>query len=397
MYGIKRGFCFMSKKLFVALSTLLLLLISSFSPEQNKPHSGTCPIKCTTCQLAIDKALCYLSNQLDKQKPDSFADLNSALTGLAFLAAGNNPNDGKFSSQLRLCSNQVLSRLKDLKIPKKLFDARDPIPLSKFNAVIALETIFLTEYYKSSPKKQIKQVLLNIEKFFKRGRYGDSKGWGYTFAGGKKASELRHDYANMFSTHVVVIALIQMRDAGLSINEKVLQNGISFISKLQRKDKRKLPKRIGEFVYFDGQQKFGHKRYSYSPGGAGRTAGALYALLRNKKKQSKNLEISIRYLKKSFKNDYRYRDDVKEGNAYNLLLLALAMHILGNKTWNDFWNHFRDSLLKRQKKDGSWKEVSKHKVSPRYFTSIYTFIMLLPRENLPLIGARHKKIRSNLK
>jgi hypothetical protein len=347
------------------------------SKVENKNHSSSCPTKCDTCQQAIDKALNWLSGKLgEKGGLGWFSGLNTALAGLAFLSESSRPNGGKYQSQVQNCLAQVLQDIQRLKFPPKESGFK-ATGACGFNVTRGFQAIFLCEVYKLGPSDDVRQALEKLFQFFDEGQYGDTKGWGYGFAGEKNSSkEIKsHDWSNVFSSHIVVTAMVEMRDAGIKINEQVLNEGINFLMKVQRSKGN----RLGEFVYSNI-----FSENSWSPGGAGRTGGCLYSLVRSKKGITSELESSVGYLKKTFKSDWKYICD--DGNLYNLLWVAFAMHLLGEETWREFWTQSRDSVLSEQAANGSW-DLKKplNKVGPAYATAMYLMIMQLPKKGIPML------------
>lgn len=370
---------------------------ASSQVKAKEEHSKKCPLECAVCKKSIDKALTFLAKQVDSNNLGQFNALNSAIAGMVFMADGSRHNKGKYKDQIVKCWHNVLQEIDNLKTP----DTSAKSTFLAFNVEFALEALFLAEIHKYSPGDKSKTALEKIAKYFEKGIYTDSKGWGYRFSGKKSSGNYTdHNYANMFSTHAVITALSQMRDAGIKVNKDLVAGGIKYMLKLKRSHSANDPlaKRDGEFVYYDTQQKADSR--NYSPGGAGRTAGVIYALVRDDKSYYKKLKKSLDYLDKNFTSDHRYpsslvklpQGEVYDGDTYNILFLALAMQIQGKEKWDKFWNHFRDTLLKKQKSDGSWDDKALNKVGPCYFTAVHALVMLLPKNNLPLMGELHKTL-----
>ncbi len=364
-----------------ALVTLFAIEIPVTDKNQDKTsqHSKECPLKCTPCQNVIDKALGYLEKKLGEKDglgQFNFRGLNAALCGLAFLSEGSRVDKGKYQTQVQFCLKWVIQDIQQMKVPPKEVGFKS-VALTGFNVTRAFEAIFLSEICKSNHTDEIRSVLEKLMQFFKDGRYGDTKAWGYGFAGGIKLDKnmVSHNYPNMFSSHIVITAIAQMRDAGIKIDETVLEDGVNFLTKIRRSQGMYQ----GEFPY-SGLLTANQT----SPGTAGRTAGALYALIRAKKSMQSDLESSASLIKNKFKTDWKYTSD--DSNFYNLMWLAVVMHCLGESTWKDFWSSSRDTFISGQKSDGSW-DMKKplNNVGYTFSTAISVLIMQLPAKNLMML------------
>ena len=61
-----------------------------------------------------------------------------------------------------------------------------------------------------------------------------------------------------------------------------------------------------------------------------------------------------------------------------------AMHQVGGKEWEDWYNRLCDTFLPMQSADGSWSGRDRFEVGPVYQTSIAVIILSVPMNYMPI-------------
>ncbi len=337
----------------------------------------------------IEKALKYLASKQQKDGswpeggprvqsekryanyPISFA----SFAGLSFIAAGYTPKEGLYKDNINNASEFVIISLKEqFEKPK--------------SAWLEMGAIFLAHVYQCKPSDELKNVLCKVRDHLIKRQQSDG-GWTYH---GRLCGQ-------SFTTNGVIISLLTLKNAGIKVDEKILETASAFYDKSQE-----------DYKYRDGVVKNdGHFKYEARPipidvgkslhidsarQHAGRTVAALWLLEILGRDNTETYKKAAAWSKK-------YLDDIDRshhGSAYHLLFAGLSCYYGKNK---EFWKKYKDlfykGILEAQQKDGSitlkqregteypleftdtWGE---ERWGPVYTTSLYTIILQLHKGHL---------------
>ncbi len=294
---------------------------------------------------AVDRGLHWLAKRQNAN--GSFGSMNSvavsALGGLAFIAGGNLPGQGRYGRNCDRVIGYVLSQCQ----PTGLIAApNDGAPM--YGQGFA--TLFLAEVYGESHAPSLRQKLQRAVRLIVETQ-NQQGGWRY---------QPMPMPADISVTICQVMALRAARQAGIAVPRRTIRKAIAFVRQLQNAD--------GGFSYMLG-----------SPGSMmPRSAAGVALLFYAGVYRGKALAAGVHYL-------LSVRPGTPANNAYNFFYGnyygTQAMFLAGGKWWSAWWPAMSKTLLARQNANGSWRGNAGFS----YGTAMALIILQIPDRLLPIL------------
>ncbi|MEK7449414.1 MAG: prenyltransferase/squalene oxidase repeat-containing protein [Planctomycetota bacterium] len=306
-------------------------------------------------QATIDKGLVFLAQHQSKSGAwgSHYNVAVTSLAGLAFLAGGNLPGEGKYGDTVRNALNYIMRCA-----TKAGYICEPGIASSRMHGH-GFATWFLAEIYGMShhsavvDAEEIKKVLRNAIKVIEESQSSEG-GWYY---------EPNRSGDEGSVTVCIVQALRAARNAGISVDKKVIDRGVDYLKRSANPD--------GSF------------KYSVSGGGGGSfalTAGGVSSLclygMYDLAETKKGLEFMMKFKPGSSQNwqgGYPF---------YSNFYATLATFLAGDEYWPQWFPPLRQYLIKNQAPNGSW--TSSEPDQPDYGTAFACLILQIPYRYLPL-------------
>ena len=176
--------------------------------------------------------------------------------------------------------------------------------------------------------------------------------------------------ADISVTIMQVMALRGAKDSGIHVPDETMKRALSYINS----------------CYDESTGGYTYQPRSRAPGFA-RTAAGI-CVLKLVGEYDKKIDRSIEFLKASM---VRPREHFWYGHYY----ACHAMHQVGGKDWEDYYNHIRNNFLPAkqgenrspthsQSDDGSWSRQDFQSAGPVYQTSIAVIALSVPANYLPI-------------
>lgn len=282
----------------------------------------------------------------------------TALAGLGMLAGGNTPVEGKYAANVRKAVEYVLKMAE-----RNTSGASDGL-IAAFGEEQrpmyghGFSMLFLGEVYgmERDPDRQekIENVLKKAITLTGRSQ-SQMGGWLYTpDSGGDEGSV----------TITQVQGLRSVRNAGIKVPKKIIDNAIEYIEKSANSD--------------------GGIRYRASGGGSSRapiTAAAVAVLYNAGQYEHPVAKKSLQYIKNLLKGK-NSATAFGGHNYYATLYAAQAMYLSSEEDWKSYFPDVRDYFLRAQNSDGSWTGDS---VGETYGTAVALIVLQLPYARLPIL------------
>ncbi len=279
----------------------------------------------------------------------------TALAGLALMAGGNTPVEGKYAVNVRRAVDFVLTQAERAGTGLIANPAEEQRPMYGHG----FSMLFLGEVYgmERDPERQkrIEAVLKKAIKLTARSQSA-AGGWLYTpDSGGDEGSV----------TITQIQGLRSIRNAGLKVPKKTIDSAIGYIEKSTNPD--------------------GGIRYRASSGGSSRapiTAAAVAVLYNAGQYEHPVADKCLKYIKNLLKG----RSGVNAfggHNYYATLYCAQAMWLSSEENWKGYFPAVRDYLGNAQSGDGSWMGDG---VGTTYGTSVALLTLQLPYNHLPILS-----------
>lgn len=323
-------------------------------------------------QLAIDQGLAYLAR--NQHFDGSFGtgrfqgDIAvTSLSALALMAAGNQPNRGKYGRNVTRALEYVLSRETPF-----FFGRPTPGFLCARNQVQGpmyghgFGTLFLAEAYgmvhSRGLRKRLSATLRRAVKLIVSAQNREG-GWRY---------RPFPENADISVTVCQIMALRAARNAGISVPRHTVDRCIQYVKDCQN---------------FSGDGGF---RYMRQGGGTGfaRTAAGVTALFSAGKYKGPEVEKGLAYLRRCRPGGIAPRrpfDPFDRGEDlhfyYGHYYAVQAMWTAGGRYWQEWYPAIRQELLRRRRADGSWYDG---RICPHYCTAMACIILQMPNNYLPI-------------
>jgi squalene cyclase len=304
-------------------------------------------------QQAINRGLEFLA--ISQHEDGSFGSGSNykrhvavtALSGMAFLAAGNTPNRGRYGRHVERAVQYLLENTD----PTGLISTPEARPLNPMYGH-GFATLFLAEVYGMTARADVREKLklavnLIINTQNKEG------GWRY--------HPVRRE-ADISVTVCQIMALRAARNAGIYVPKSTVQQCTEYVRKCQNRD--------GGFAY---------QLTTGTPSIWPRSAAGLVALYSAGIYEGPEINRGLKYLL-----DHLPRGEVFRHEAfyfYGHYYAVQAMWHAGGNYWRQWYPAIRDELLGRQAQDGSWPDLT---VNSEYGTAMACIVLQMPNNYLPI-------------
>ncbi len=276
----------------------------------------------------------------------------TALSGLAFMEAGNLPGRGKYGQNVQRCVDAILASSQESGL----------LAAEQAHAVMyshGFATLFLAEVYGMTGDEDVKEKLQKAVRLIQKTQ-NPQGGWRYM--------PVPYD-ADISVTICQVMALRAARDAGIKVEKDVIDKAIQYVRQCQNPD--------GGFSYMIG------------PGGGGgsafpRSAAGVAALYYAGVFEGEDLKRGLEYVRK-FKPGLGGADTPSAHYFYGQYYAVQAMFLAGGDYWAEWYPAIREELIRKQdKSSGAWSG----EVSEDYCTSSALIILQMPNRYLPVFSGK---------
>jgi len=343
---------------------LLLLLPFESSGDEIRKRRLTERIK-----VAVERALRYLAQnqQEDGSWKETIGRKTShwyighydkhigvtALAAMAFMAWGHLPGRGKYGKNVELALNFILENQ----------DENGYISFSGSRMYShAFATLFLAEIYGMVRNPEVGEKLRAAVEAIERAQ-NKTGGWRY-----KPTSK----DADISITVCQVMALRAARNAGITVDKRVIDRAVDYVKKSASRD--------GSFYYqiYDSEVRRILSRRSFAL-----TAAGVVALQGAGLYDAEEVRRGIRYLYNYFvlagyPPPSHMRDTFEYFYAHYYAVQALYQ--AEGEMWTNWWRRISDELVCGQFSDGRWEDV----VGPNYATAMALLILGIPNGYLPI-------------
>ena len=295
-------------------------------------------------EKAVDKALDWLQSKQDKDGcwGRSNQTAITAFVLLAFMSDGHLPNQGKYGPEVAKGARFLLAASRDsgyLSHPKGGGNMY----------AHGMATLALTQLWGMTGDEEVKKVLAKAVALIVKTQNHEG-GWRY---------EPAPTGADISVTIMMVMALRGAKDSGLHVPDKTMAKARAYIDSCYHA-------KSGGYTY---------QARSGSPGYA-RTAAGVCVLQLGGEYDADEIAKAVQYLEAEKDDNQHY--------WYGHYYAAHAMHQVGGKKWEDYYDRLKSKLLATQKSSGEWHERMEANVGSEYQTAIGVLILCVPSHYLPI-------------
>jgi hypothetical protein len=355
---IKRWFSSMLVLMAVCgmLSQSLVPAFAADGPISKRPELIT-----AEAEKAIERGMDYLARTQgrdgswrNKGGYGSYPTAMTALAGLALLAGGNTPVEGKYSDNVRRAVDFIIKQANPANNGLIGNMAEEHVPMYGHG----FSMLFLGEVYgmERDPDRQEKMKAV-LEKAIKLTGQAQSAAGGWLYqpnSGGDEGSV----------TITQIQGLRSIRNAGIQVPKTIIEKACKYIEMSANPD--------------------GGIRYQATGGGESRppiTAAAVAVMYNSGQYEHPVAKKALEYIKKLMKGQGNAR--VFGGHEfYSTLYTAQAMYLSSHDNWKEYFPGTRDNFINTQAKDGSW---SGDGVGETFGTAIALITLQLPYASLPIL------------
>ncbi len=318
--------------------------------KADDPERSASQMVTPATSAAVQRGLDFLA---ERQQPDgSFGPGGyrgniavCSLAGMAWLSSGSTPGRGPYGVQIDRCVDYVLRHAQEsgfLTVPGA--SSHGPMYGHGF------ATLFLTQVYGMARRGEVRPKLTKAVKLIVETQNAEG-GWRY---------QPRRRDADISVTICQVMALRAARNAGLHVPPKTIDRCIDYVQRSQNVD--------GGFMYMvqGGQSAFP------------RSAAGVVALYSAGIYEGRELERGLKYLLEHLPRGAATTRD--NHYFYGHYYAVQAMWHAGGEHWQTWYPAIRDTLLARQRPNGSWMDS----ICQEYGTAMACIILQIPNNCLPI-------------
>jgi prenyltransferase beta subunit len=311
-------------------------------------------------QLAVQKGLAWLASR--QQADGSFGVGGggygatsgiTALSGIAFMSAGNLPGRGKYGDNVDRAVKYLTKSAQESGLLAS--EASHGVMYSH-----GFATLFLGEVYGMTGDEVVKEKLQRAVRLIERCQNREG-GWRYM--------PVPYD-ADISVTIAEVMALRAARDAGIKVEKETIDKAIAYVRKCQNPD--------GGFSYMAN---FG--------GGGGsafeRSAAGVAALYYAGVFEGDDIRRGLDYIQ-------QFQPGKGAGGRgfshyyYGQYYAVQAMFLAGGDRWSKWYPAIREELLAKQDRmNGNW---TGGEVSEEYCTAVALIVLQMPNRYLPVFSGK---------
>jgi len=319
------------------------------SPNEKSPAELITP----ETQKAIDRGLGYLAGRQIKNGRNRGAFGNSSyaagvatasLGGLAFMASGCAPGQGKYGRNIDACIDFVLSQ-----VSESGYISRTDNAVHENMYGHGFGMLFLSQAYGMTRKAEIGDKLRKAVRLTCTTQ-NPAGGWRY---------QPSPTDADLSITVCQIMGLRGARDTGIDVPDDVRKKCIDYVLKSQNKD--------GSFRY---TMQGGHTTFAM-------TAAGVTSLYSAGIYDGEPVVKALEWLQNSGRNGGHY--------FYSQYYATQAMWHAGGEHWNKWYPALRDELVSKQDAEGGWSRESE--AGPEYGAAMACIVLQIPLNYLPVFSA----------
>jgi hypothetical protein len=273
----------------------------------------------------------------------------TAYTLMAYLAAGNTPNEGEYGKAVNRGMQYLLDRVGA--------DGYISTPNGSSNMYgHGIATIALGELYGMSRDPRLNEKLEKAVHLIESCQ-NDQGGWRYA---------PRKSDADLSVTVLQVVSLRVAKNSGIDVSQQTIDKAVRYVRTCY-------DKQSGGFTY---------QPRNRQPGFA-RTAAGIYCLQVCGLYDDPMVATGSRYLLNGLDGG---PGNMHEWFTYGHFYAAPAQYMIGGDTWRTWYLKVSKLLLDNVHQEGefaSWEPID-HKVGTVYATAVYTMILAMPYHYVPL-------------
>ena len=316
----------------------------------------------------------------------------TALAGMALLAEGSTPHQGRYARNLDLAVDYLLSRAQ--KRTGLIGRPDDPREQQRYMYGHGFATLFLAQVYGEETderrRQRLEEVLTKAVTFTGKAQT-KLGGWGYVSAADSRTIGLP-DFDEGSVTITQLQALRACKNAGIPVPAEIINKAKDYLRKstvVTVADPN--PKRQEAGIIYSLQRNDGRVRAPLTAAGI--------ACMFSAGEYTDNLAVQwLNYCQRHIPIDRRGRDTFHW--EYTHCYYAQVLYVLGEDRHSMLrpdlpdekllkWSRYRDVvfefLASRQKPDGSWDRTDQSfNVGPVYTTALHLIILQLDNANLPI-------------
>ncbi|HEY7090466.1 MAG TPA: prenyltransferase/squalene oxidase repeat-containing protein [Tepidisphaeraceae bacterium] len=275
----------------------------------------------------------------------------TALSGIAFMGAGNLPGRGKYGDNVAKAVDYVTGAAQESGL----------LVSEQAHAVMyshGFATLFLAEVYGMTGDENVKERLQRAVRLIQKTQ-NPQGGWRYM--------PVPYD-ADISVTICQVMALRAARDAGIKVEKETIDKAVQYVRNCQNPD--------GGFSYMIGSGGGGGSAFPRSAAGV---AALYYAGIFEGDDLKRGLEYVRRF--KPGRNNANPNAHYFYGQYY----AVQAMFLAGGDYWAEWYPAIRDELIQRQDHNsGGWNM----EISEDYCTASALIILQMPNRYLPVFNGK---------
>ncbi len=336
------------RKLFLIAIVALFFSSSAFQDEVDSKVKDS-----------VDRGLAWLARS--QNKDGSFGNgtasvAATALAGLAFLAGGITPERGQHAESVKSAVSFILKCVsKEGYINERGIGRGGSGMHGHGFAVLFLASVYgMTgrDYDTGELKEKLKRAIKLSEKC-----QSQSGGWFY------EPQSLTEEGS---VTITQVAGLRAARNAGLSVDEKVVKKAIDYILGTTTD--------AGWVQYNWGSKGGGMQSVTLTAKGA--SVLVFLGKYRGEKKLTAMLDNILKNLTGKGRRGFYW---------LTKFFMSIATHQAGGEYWNKFWDYARKDILSKQASDGGWKSESEsQQYGPAFGTALALLVLQMPYRYLPI-------------
>jgi prenyltransferase beta subunit len=338
------------RRFLVASSAAMLPLCRGWAAEEANPELSAGELITPATGKSIERGVAYLAG---RQQEDGSLGSGGysrnvavcALAGMSFMSSGSTPGRGPFGRNARACVEYLLACSKESGFLESE-DSSSHGPMYGHG----FATLFLAEAYGMFLRDDLREKLQRAVDLIV-GTQNPEGGWRY--------QPMPRD-ADISVTVCQVMALRAARNAGIHVPAETIDRSIDYVKRCQNSD--------GGFMYMaqGGQSAFP------------RSAAGVVALYSAGIYEGPEIEKGLEYLDQFVPRGSSFN---RESHFfYGHYYAVQAMWHAGGERWAKWYPAIRESLIARQRDDGSWMDS----ICPEYGTAMACLILQMPNNYLPI-------------
>lgn len=324
-------------------------------PDRKASPNEKSPAELMTAEArkAIEKGLNFLAGRQVRSGRNRGAMGNSSypagvattsLAGIAFMASGCAPGQGRYGKNIDACVEFVLSQ-----VGESGFICRTDNAVHENMYGHGFSMLFLSQAYGMTQKAEIGEKLRRAVKLT-CDTQNSAGGWRY---------QPQPTDADLSITVCQIMGLRGARDAGIDVPDDIRRKCIEYVQKSQNRD--------GSFRY---TQQGGHTTFAM-------TAAGITSLYSAGIYEGQGVEKALQWLNAASSNEGHY--------FYANYYATQAMWHAGGEHWNKWYPKMRDELVSRQDADGGWSRSSE--AGSEFGAAMACIILQIPLNCLPVFSA----------